>query len=437
MPTKTLLELDQLLLEGISDFISCNTTTNIAADNFIISTNLNAYDNSRDDIFNNWWVELNTTNNPSVDRKVKDYTASSGKLELYGAALAAESGAVTFRLSRYSFEDRKNAIKRAIEEIYPAVYLPLENRELITGNILPPFNWISATALAKYTGTNVTQAKTTPPSQYVRRGETSAKLTASNTNGYLSIHSDNYPRLLDPQGKSVTLKCWALPEAANDAKIEIRTKQADGTAQTLTSTTTSPAGEFSLIKLEDQDLNDDLVEVEIRLYVTTNAKFVYYDPPRLTGRDILEYILPTDFQEGVIDEVHIQTSGSSDDPCDDIHPVHWSEIRGWEIINDGTDKWLQLPYVHSNKYQLRLIGTKKLESLSADTDTISLDREERVNILIAYAAYRLFKMIKGVPASADISRYDKLAGEWLAEYYRLSSLFKMPVRAVEMNLPEI
>jgi len=437
MTTKTLLEIDQLLLEAISDFISVATTTNITTDNFIISTNLNAYDMSRDDFFNNWHVYLNTTNNPDVDRPVKDYTASTGKLEIYGAALAAESAAITIRLSRYSWADRKNAIKRAIEEIYPAVYLPLESRELITGNILPPFNWTSATALAKYTGTNVSQAKTTPPSQYVRRGDTSVKLTASAANGYLSIHSDDYPRLLDLQDKSVTLKCWALPEVANDAKIEIRTKQTNGTAQILTSTTTNPAGEFSLLKLEDQDLNDDLVEVKIRLYVTTNAKYVYYDPPRLTGRNILEYILPTDFQAGMIDEVHIQTSGKSDDPCDDIHPIYWSEIRGWEIINDGTDKWLQLPYVHSNKYQLRLIGTKKLESLSADTNTISLDREERVNILIAYAAYRLFKMIKGVPASADISRFDVLAREWLSEYYRLSSLFKMPVRAITMNLPEI
>ena len=437
MVKKTLLEIDQLLLEGISDFISCNTTTNIAADNYIISTQLNAYDMSRDDNFNNWWVYLNTTQNPSVDRKVKDYITSTGKLEIYGAALVAESAAVTIRLSRYSWADRKNAIKRAIEEIYPAVYLPLESRELITGNILPPFNWPSDTTLAKYNKFNVTLVKITPPSRYVRRGGTSAKLSSSAANGCLAIHSDDYPSLLDLQGSSVTLKCWALPQVANNAKIEIRTKQADGTAQTLTSVTTNPAGEFTLIELEDQDLNDNLAEVQIGLYVLSSGTYVYYDPPRLTGKDVLEHILPTDFQEGMIDEVHIQTSGTSDDPCDDIHPGHWQEISGWEVLSDGTDKWLQLPYSYSNKYQIRLIGNKKLENLSADTNTITLDREERVNILVAYAAYRLFKMIKGVPASADISRYDVLAREWLAEYYRLSSLFKMPVKSVAMHLPNI
>ena len=430
---KTLLELDQLLLEAISDFISVSTTTNIAADNFIISARLNEYDMSQDDHFRNWWVYFNTTNNPKVDRRVKDYTTSAGKLEIYGAALAAETGAVTFRLSRYSFQDRRNAINRAIEEVYPTLYMPLESRELITGNILPPFNWTSATALAKYRASDVNLSKTTRPSSHIRRGDTSAKLTATGANGYLSIHSDDYPRLLDFQDKSATLKCWALPEIANDAKIEIRTKQADGTTQTLTSTTTNPAGEFSLIKVEDQDLNDDLVEVELGFYVTTDTKYVYYDPPRLTGLNIRDYILPKDFQEGIVDEVHIQASGR----CDDIHPAYWSEVAGWELISDGIDKRLWLPYLYPPERQLRLIGTKKLNSLSDDADTISIDREERLSALIAYSAHRLFKMIKGVPASADITRFDRLAGEWLAEYYRLSSLFKMPTRAITMNLPQI
>lgn len=438
MTTKTLLQIDQLLLEAISDFLSVSTTTNITTDNYIISTNLNAYDMSRNDIFNGWWVYLNTTNNASVDRMVKDYTTSTGQLEIYGAALSAEAAAATIRLSRYSRADRDNAIKRAIEEIYPSLHLKLEDRELITGNILPPFNWTTTTALEKWSETNLTSiTQTSPPSQYVRRGATSSKAIASATNGYMSIHSDNYPRLLDIMEKTITVKCWALPEVANDATIVIYTKQADGTAQTLTSSTANPAGEFTLLELEDQSINDDLVEAEVRLKVATNAKYVYFDPPRLTGKDLREYILPLDFKNGNVEQVDIQTSGYSEDACDDIHPYGWRPVYGFEIMEDGTDKWLRLPHLYPSKSQIRLRGRKKLESLSSDTDTITLDKEERVNLLIAYAAYRLFKIVKGLPASGDVSRYDTLAYEWLSEYYRLLPKLKMTRGAIRMNLPAI
>ncbi len=440
MPTKTLLVLDQLLLEAVSDYISVATTTNITTDNSIISTNLNSYDMSRNDIFNGWWVYLNTANNTTVDRMVSDYATSTDTLTIYGAALSSESGAQTIRLSRYSWADRTNAIIRAIEEIYPSLHLKLENTELITGNILPPFNWTSTTVLEKWASTNLTSTtKATPPSQYVRRGATSAKAIASSAGGYLSIHSDKYPRLLDIMGKTVTAKVWALPEEANDGAIVIYTKQADGTEQTLTSSTTNPAGEFTLLEKKDQDINDDLVEAEVRLKVVTNAKYVYFDPPRLIGKDLQEYILPLDFKNGNVEQVDIQTSGYSSDWCDDIRPYGWRPIYGTEIIEDGTDKWLRLPYLYPSKYQIRLRGRKKLETLVATTDsgTITLDKEERVNLLIAYAAYKLFKIVKGLPAHRDVSRYDDLANEWLREYYRLLPKMRMQTGSLRMNLPAI
>lgn len=433
MPTKSLIDLDELLLEAISDFISTSTTTNITTDNFIFSTELNNISNmARDDAYNNMWVYLNTTNNPNVDRKVRDYTTATGRLEIWGNPLSAETGAVTIRLSRYSREDRDNAIKRAIEEIYPTLHLKLESRELITGNILPPFNWTSPTALAKYKATNANLAKTTS-GEFVRRGDTSAKVTAGGANGYLSLHSDDYPRLKDLMDKAVSLKCWALPEVANDAKIEIRTKQADGTAQTLTSTTANPAGEFSLLELEGQQLNDDLVEVELRFYVATNAKYVYYDPPRLTGISLYEYILPKDFQEGDVSQIDIQISGD----CDTLHPQHWQPVYGKRLISDGVDIWIKSPYFYTNGRQIRLTGRKKLESLSADTDTITLDKKERVNVLIAYSAYKLFTMVRGLPATADISRFEDLARYWLGEFYRLSAQHKMNTGAIRMSLPAV
>jgi len=74
---------------------------------------------------------------------------------------------------------------------------------------------------------------------------------------------------------------------------------------------------------------------------------------------------------------------------------------------------------------------------TTNSGTITLDKEERVNVLIAYAAYKLFQIVKGLPATVDIARYDDLANQWLGTYYRLSQGLRMTTGSMRMNLPAI
>ena len=235
--------------------------------------------------------------------------------------------------------------------------------------------------------------------------------------------SDDWPALLDLMGHTVSAYVWAYPEEADDATITIYTKQADGTAQTLASTTSCPAKEWTLLKLEDQVLNDDLVDVQVRLGITTNAKYVYFDSSRLMGMNLYRYLMPTDFTH--LSRVFVQTQGTADDICDDLGLVpNWEEVFGVTTEEDGTYKYLRLPVLYNKARSIRLMGDTSLETLSADTDTISLSGA-KVDLFLANACYQLFKILSGSVSSADTSKYQDEMSRRLFEYEHLKRSHRM------------
>ena len=339
---------------------------------------------------------------------------------------------------RYNRDIKKNSVNDAIREIYDNLYKPLDVQTLITGNILPNSHFEDQTTTGtpdKYTLVTATGAKETTN---IWGGVNSVKLTASAAGGYMTCKSSTYPRLLDLMGKTVTFKAWALPQVANDATLQIYTKQADGTEQTgLVSTTANPAGEYTLLELKDQALNDDLVEIEFRFKITTDTKYVIFDNSRATGVSLKKYLLPVDFRDGDLYQVQIQTSQFAGDPCDDLSPSSWADMFGCDIRDDGTDKHLVLPFTSAelgSKWKLRLLGTKPLSTISADTDTIEISGE-RVNLLIAYAKYKLCDILQLPVSSEDVSRYGSASAKFYAEYVRLVPKLKMPNMAKFLNLP--
>ena len=443
MATTTLLVLRKRVAQVCNDFIEVAVTTAINNDNDVVSTNLNAYDLGMDGYFDGWWCYITDKANIGVFRMVSSatsYDTDLGVITVLGAALADDStNEATIRLSRYDPALYLNAINDSIRDTYPNILRYKDDLSLITGNILPPFNWSTTALLDHYTKPTGTLLKTTDTT-YTRNGPTSAKVTASGANDDLVLDSDDYPRLIDIMGKTVSLYCWVYPEVANDAYIEIYTKKNDGTTtQTLTSTTTNAAGVFTLLKLEGQAINDDLAKVEVRFRTKTSAKYVYFDPPRLMGKDLYEYLLPTDLQDGTVRDVLIQTSGYSDHICDDLHPTKFAPVYGWELIGDGTDTFLRLPYLYSNSRRIRLIGDAPLEVISGvanviDALTISLSEEQPLSLLVKYAEYKLFEAVSGSVASEDVGRYKQAAWDAKNEYYRLLPSARMMRTGTRLNI---
>lgn len=428
MGTTTLDTLEQRLAEQIGDWIEVVVTTAIAANNSIISTNLQSLDGGRDDYFIDFFCYITDKANAGVLRQVSDYATATGTLTIRGAALLTDgANLATVRLHRYNRDLYVNAINDAIRETFPTFHKLLDISELVTGNYLPNSHfrdWAVSTAPDKYSmqDANITATASTTAGTYRGGGKSMKALTGAGGAGkYVYISSDSYPRLLDLMGKTVSFYCWAQPEVADDASIQIYTVKADGTAQTLTSTTANPVTEFTLLKLEDQALNDDLVEIQFRFKIATASKYVYFDHARVISGDVTEYLLPTDIQTGHLSTVEIQTSGYSDLTCDDILPTNWEKIYDWIRISDGTDEYLRLGLLPSNSRLIRLVGYAPLSTVSAFTSTIEISGE-LINRFIAYAKYKLYQAIEGPVASADIGRYETQSAKAYGEYMRLGHL---------------
>jgi len=431
----TLLSLDQKLLETLGYWRYRHpVTTALAASTSLVSTHLQKH-RSTADHFNDWWVSIEDEANIGEERLVSNDDGTSTLTVLSAWTAEAASEKANFRLCPYKWGNRKRAIIEAIKEVYPNLFLPLDDRTLITGNILPNSHfedWASSSYPDFYSVTSATAAQTTTAGLYRgQRGTSSALVTASAADGYMSITSKDYPRLLDLMDKDIDFKCWAYPSVADDAFLTIYTIQADGTEQTLNSTTTCPASKWTLLELEDQDINDDIVEIQLRFRVHTKDATCYFDAARVTGRDIREYLLPDDFYNGSLLKVYIQTSGYSDDACDDILPRYWERVFGYDIIDDGTYKYLYLPYLYGAERQIRLIGNKPLEDLTGTTEaaalalTISLDGQ-RLNILTEYAAYYLLTIESAEVSSEDRSHTEQQAAKHYYKYQTLKATHGMP-----------
>jgi len=446
MGTTTLLDLDERLLRSCGDWLQATVTTAITASASIISTALKNYDHTQDGFFDNWWVYIEDYANAGDCRLIGSttYSTATGRLYIYGANLLTDgANKATFRLSKLaSWDMRADAINRAIEDTYPALHKRLDDRTLITGNILPDSHfesWSSATAMNWYTksgtGTFAQESST------IRGGTYAAKYTAGAADDTFDIDSEDYPKLLDLRGQSVTFRCWVYPEVADDAFIEIYTLEADGTAQTLTSTTANPATKWTLIELEDQDINDDIQYISIRFRTETNAKYVIFDDARLIGRNVYDYLLPDDFEAGHLSQPYEQIdTGYAGDPgeaCDNIGAgVMYSPIWGTSIIDDGTNKYLHTPTKLSSERRIKLIGYTNLGVLDStdSTDTIPISDGGQLNTLIALADYYLNEKVGSPVGADDITRYEReMAKKW-AKYQSLLRRHRMPKPAETMNV---
>lgn len=447
LATQTLLSLIQKLGEATSDFLEFDTTTNITTNNYVISTTLGQYDESEDDHFGGagteWWIYIDSdcsVLNSDVLRRCTDYSAASTRITVAGAALLAESAAVTCRLYRYNRSHMVNALAEACNEIHPALYTPLEDQTLITGNILPDASfedWSSSSALNWYTVLSGTLAQTSTAGS-VGQGAYSAKYTAGAASDYFYISSNTYPRLLDLGGQNVSIYCSVISEVANDSSMTIYTLDSAGSTQTLPTTTACAAGKKTILSLEGQPLNDDLVEIQIRFGVTTNTKYAIFDDALVTGRTMYEYVLPPNFRDGHLSNVFMQTEGgyassTSHPSCYAFNPfatINSGVELPFNIVNDGSQRYLKVMRALSSGRRLRLIGNTPLKfATNADSDTITLD-SWRVPLLIARA-----RMIFWEREAVPISSQDKARFEY--EYAKAERDYRRALTRMRMVSPPV
>lgn len=421
--TQTLLTLVNELAKSNGDYISVATTTNITTNTTVVSTGLREYDNSADDYFNNWWVYINTTNNANVMRKVSNYTTATGTLTLYGANLAAESAAATIYVFRYSRTAYKDAVLEAIKEIYPTLHISVDE-EIVAGNILPSLSdFSSSSTLTWYTASDSTILRTSTAGQ-TRNDTYACKTTSGAANGYIYISSDTYPRLLQLQGKTVDFSVWALPQTADDATMSIIATEPDGTQTTYTTTTSCPAGQYTRIYYDGAAMPTTLADLTVKFITATNGQYTIWNSPYLDGILLTDYLLP--YIDMHVDFVEAFPADNDDQyvfhTCKGI-PVPYRQIQ------NATQRYVKLLRYVPDEYRLRITGRRPLETLSSDTDTVTIE-DERVPLLIALAKYIFFDREVKPQSSEDISQAEYFANKALNQYRSMILSKGMPTPSV-------
>ena len=433
--TTTLLSLDQKLLEETGDWIQGTVSTAISNTNSVVANVTFPEIRSTADYFNNFWIYFDDYANIGEERLIKDDDGTNTLTVLGGNLTTDVANTATFRLSKYSkFSERAKAISVALEEMYPSMYAAVDNRDLITGNILPTFRWATNASLDIWAATNGSVARTTTAGLVRGESADSCLLTATAANAYVSCHSDKYRRLLDLQGDTVDASAWVYPSVANDATVVIYTLSNDGTTSTTNSSVTNcAASQWTKLELNNVSIGNDLADIDIRVNIATNAATCYVSRPIVTGHNVYEYLLPKDFDNGSISEVYIQTSGEATNPADDLHPRFYNKIYGWEIIDDGTYKYLRLPYLFASPYQIRLLGKKPIPTVSSGTDTVTLE-SHHLRPLIHYAAYNLFDTKSTRVSSEDKDRYIQMAGKHYGQYQMLMGSHSQVQPSPQLNI---
>ena len=179
-----------------------------------------------------------------------------------------------------------------------------------------------------------------------------------------------------------------------------------------------------MLSLESQAINDNLVLFEIRFKVATNGDYCYWDDAILAGVNLFEYLLPEKFQDGYVNQAYQQAESYSEVPAYDIHPRKWSR-EDFEVIDDGTYKYLRLGNMPSSYRRLRLLGNSPLDALTAATGTINIDVGGRTDMLVAHACYLLYEMTESPVSSEDVSRYERESAKRYAKYIRLLRKHRM------------
>ena len=172
-----------------------------------------------------------------------------------------------------------------------------------------------------------------------------------------------------------------------------------------------------------QALNDALRET----YPSLHKRVV--DKSLATNMHLFEYPIPASFNNGEIYEVAINVAIANTSQ-------EWKETYrydfGWAVINEGNT--LHLNNLHTSGFEIRLSGITPLEQVNAASDAVNVSGSQ-LDLLVAYAKYKLYGQYVQPAASTDTERYEREEAKAYGEYKRLlpKARMTMPARPLRMG----
>ena len=360
------------------------TTTNLAANNSVISTQL-ADRWVQDDYFNGWYCIIRGTNNDEVIRRITDYTVSSGTLTVAGATLhgSGESGSVTIEVSRFHPDDVKRAYNRTRQNCFPNIAIVRDVETVVTGP--RQITYALPTSIRHVRDVQLGQrynARSMAENLFLNSDfeDWTDATTADNWSIAGSGASVNQEKQTSPSSN------YAVLSESNSARVVVPSS----TVTTLLQTVNSASSSYPAIAMEGMECN-----VSSWVYCTTASRVSISMAGDLgpthggTGWELIKHsfnlaatatsvIAGISVTSGAAIPVYVDEMICVVGPSEVLeHP--YASLHNWEYMppasgasNGGTLRFSE--HLPSHR-RLRIIGTDMLSSVSADSDTVEIDGE--------------------------------------------------------------
>ena len=391
MPTTTRAILRQRLSEQMGDYQSLTTTSSgNSAGTSVVDTGLRKLPGgSDDDGFENWYILVTSGANTGESRRIKSYIANSNTLVTQESfSGGAVDTTVSYELHQYDPAQQHQAISRAIEELYPFLYLPLIDETIVVDDRLSNSDF--ETFSSGFTGwTEVGSPTVTVETTYVIHGDQSAKVVGdSGAAGQLTqAPTINIDEITN---KTVTFKCWVWCAAADTARIRLDWDGSD----IANSEYHKGQNEWELLDVA-ASVPTTATQVKAVIEVVASGT-AYFDACWLEAGPIHKYTIPSNVLTGP----HYVTEAGSEQ---DINP-HFFPIMG----------------VPTSGRRLRVEGMGLLSRPSSDTDTTEVAAPQS-NIITAYAGMYFFRTQAASNAVDESSRFTELAANFSRDAVRMSA----------------
>ena len=382
MPTTAWSTMRQEIVRPFG-LVTGTVTTNLSSSNASIIDTVLIRKYSSNDLFNNNWFSIITSqNNAGQIRRITDYVASSSTLTAAGANWSADSSAATYELMTVAPDDVLRAYNRARQIVYPHIGIVRDVETLVTGlrqftYTLPTTirrinriylgeryeaqhdaenlllngsfeDWSSATACDNWSvtggGASVNREdQTTSPRNYaIASGDRSARLLVPSSTLTTLVQTfdttDSSYTAVATEGMEANLSAWVYCTTASRVSLTI-----DGDVDSATHGGTG----WELMKASNNlDATDTSAVVGIS--VTSGAAIpVFVDEMFLT----------------------IGQSGPLDRP--------YSPITNWDVIppaaGASTGGTLRFTGKVPSHHRLRIVGSDMLSAVTSDASTIEID----------------------------------------------------------------
>jgi len=408
MATTTLSTMRQRLSEAIGDYYSLTATG--GSTSTLVDAALADYTESNDGI--QGWVKM-TSGAASGDlRRIKGssgYTASSTTIAPTRNFSGTVANTHTYEWHpRVSPVDKDNAILRAIEELFPYLYLPIRDETLFVDDRLANSDFETFSGGAFTSWTSVGSPTLAAETSIVIHGSQAAKVT-SGGGAVGQLTQAPTININEITNKQASFKCWVYATAADVVRVRL---DWDGT-NFKNSAYHSGSDQWELLGAT-ATVPSSATQVKAICEVAAGGEVGYFDRSYLDVGAIYKYTIPTTLQRG---PYYVRQQDSETHPEGPYYSIGKANIPTAGRI-------------------LRLEGMDLLTRPSSDTATTEVDGE-RVNLIVEKAKEILYRMLSGRTASPEsrdqFLRDSREAGINVLQMLRQPGLSMMPMSAENSN----